>query len=115
MERCRFPHATAAEHLAIAYSTIRRRNSSKIIRANIPTDSEQKLESMQIEPNKTAILLVLIICSTTVPAVARNSEGFFSRVVAGLHEADVIKTKLLNDIQDVKQDIVMNSKSTTCR
>ena len=65
---------------------------------------------MQIEPNKTAILLVLIICSTTVPAVARNSEGFFSRVVAGLHEADVIKTKLLNDIQDVKQDIVMNSK-----
>jgi hypothetical protein len=60
---------------------------------------------------KELLLLVLfVLCSTTVITKVESKKTFLSQVINSLHELDVIKTKILNDVEDLKHDIVVNSK-----
>ena len=63
----------------------------------------------------TGIKLLLLLCiimifSSSVVVKVNAKRGFMSKVVRSLHDLDVIKTKFLNDMEDFKHDVVVNSK-----
>ena len=68
-----------------------------------------------LKQTTTGIKLLLLLCiimifSSSVVVKVNAKRGFMSKVVRSLHDLDVIKTKFLNDMEDFKHDVVVNSK-----
>ena len=59
---------------------------------------------------KLLLLFIIMIFSSSVVVKVNAKRGFMSKVVRSLHDLDVIKTKFLNDMEDLKHDVVVNSK-----